>query len=78
MGALPLIIQKRPTMQSNLTLAGWLLRIVSIVVLGVSWYVIEIVMGFRMNKFGFFMGGGAALIGGGAALLQKLGYDIIK
>ena len=65
-------------MQSNLTFAGWLLLIVSIILLGVSWYVVEIVLGFRVNKIGYFVGGGVTLIGGGAVLLDKLGYDIVK
>ena len=65
-------------MESNLTKAGWLLLIVSLILLGGGWYLIEIVMGFHVNKIGFFVGGGVGLIGGGAALLNKLDIEIMK
>ena len=68
----------RPVIESNLTKAGWLLLIVSLVLLFGAWYLTEIVFEFRVNKFAFFIGGGVSLIGGGAALLNKLGFEIIK
>ena len=65
-------------MQSNLTLAGWLLLIVSIVVLGAAWYLAKFIVGWEGSTPGFIIGGGVALVGGGAALLSKCGIDIIK
>jgi hypothetical protein len=65
-------------MSSNLTLAGWLLLIVSIVVLGAAWYVAKFVIGWQGSTTNFIIGGGVALVGGGAALLNKLDIDIMK
>jgi len=65
-------------MESNLTKAGWLLLIVSLILLGAAWYVAKFVIGWQGSTPGFIIGGGIALIGGGAALLSKLDIDIMK
>ena len=65
-------------MESNLTKAGWLLLIVSLILLGSSWYIAKFVIGWQGSTPGFIIAGGVALVGGGAALLSRLGIDITK
>ncbi|MEM6259536.1 MAG: hypothetical protein AAF711_05545 [Planctomycetota bacterium] len=65
-------------MESNLTKAGWLLLIVSLILLGGAWYVAKFVIGWEFSTPGFIIGGGIGLIGCGAALLNKLGIEIVR
>ena len=65
-------------MESNLTKAGWLLLIVSLILLAGGWYFAKFIIGWQFNTVGFIVGGGVALIGGGAALLAKLDIEIMK
>lgn len=65
-------------MSSNLTIAGWLLLIGSLVLLCGGWYAAKFVLNLQFSTPAFIIGGGVALVGGGGWLLDRLGIEVTK